>query len=249
MAILFRKDMASISVSKMLRARIRLIESRRRLTQICPRKSLRASDADVVVRRPVGFGTLGFVMSLVPQKNATGAGAAPVNVVNTSANPVPVTGDVIIGDNVPVGSPLDASGNPAPLASTDVDGPARQPFQHLVCTATIPANNTSTKCVGDSVPLGKELVVEYVTGQCIVPVGSEVLNYLVESTAITGFMESAHAPTLVGSNAIFDFYAISEKVNQYAGPGSQVLLTFGTTDTTGQTLCSLLVSGYLEAAQ
>jgi hypothetical protein len=39
----------------------------------------------------VGFGTLGFVMSLVPQKNATGAGAAPVFVTNTS---LPVSGTV-----------------------------------------------------------------------------------------------------------------------------------------------------------
>jgi hypothetical protein len=37
----------------------------------------------------VGFGALGFVMSLVPQKNATGAGGAPVDI--TSPLPLPVT--------------------------------------------------------------------------------------------------------------------------------------------------------------
>jgi len=40
----------------------------------------------------VGFGTLGFVMSRVPQKNATGAGGAPVNIV--SPLPLPMTGNV-----------------------------------------------------------------------------------------------------------------------------------------------------------
>ena len=40
----------------------------------------------------VGFGVLGFVMSLVPQKNATGAGGAPVNII--SPVPLPVTGTV-----------------------------------------------------------------------------------------------------------------------------------------------------------
>ena len=40
----------------------------------------------------VGFGALGFVMSLVPQKTATGAGGAPVNIM--SPLPLPVTGNV-----------------------------------------------------------------------------------------------------------------------------------------------------------
>ena len=40
----------------------------------------------------LGFGALGFMMSLVPQKNATGAGAAPVNIV--SSIPLTVTGTV-----------------------------------------------------------------------------------------------------------------------------------------------------------
>jgi len=40
----------------------------------------------------VGFGVLGFVMSLVPQKSATGAGSAPVSIA--SPLPLPVTGNV-----------------------------------------------------------------------------------------------------------------------------------------------------------
>jgi hypothetical protein len=37
-----------------------------------------------------GFGALGFVVSLVQQRSATGAASAPVTVTNTSVNPVPM---------------------------------------------------------------------------------------------------------------------------------------------------------------
>jgi len=108
----------------------------------------------------LGFGLLGFVMSLVPQKNATGAGGAPVNiasplplavaaqqsgnwnvgitgtpsvnVANTSA--IPISGNVGISGQVPLVNPLDSAGNPIPLINRDVDNPARQPF-----TSTWPA--------------------------------------------------------------------------------------------------------------
>src|SRR5215470_3595655 len=50
----------------------------------------------------VGFGALGFVMSLVPQRSATGAGAAPVTIAGPL--PVPVTGGVSATVNGTVGA-------------------------------------------------------------------------------------------------------------------------------------------------
>jgi hypothetical protein len=40
----------------------------------------------------LGLGTVAFALSLVPQKTASGTVAANVNVVNTTANPVPTVG-------------------------------------------------------------------------------------------------------------------------------------------------------------
>src|SRR5215471_3916314 len=89
-----------------------------------------------------GLVILGSAVSLVPQKNATGAGSAPIIVMNTT--PIPVTGKVSVdalpavqiaqnttlgvSGNVPVVNPLDANGNNVPLLIRDADNGARQPF-------------------------------------------------------------------------------------------------------------------------
>jgi hypothetical protein len=220
----------------------------------------------------LGFGALGFVMSLVPQKNATGAGGAPVNIIgsvpltvsgtvgvnnfpatqNVSiTNPsVPVSGTVGITGNVPVANSLDAFGNVAPLASTDVDSATRRPFETAVCDATVAVNASVAQCEGAAVPLGTLLVVQYVTGACSVPVGSALISYIVRTFSVggSGSILSFQVPALVGSDGKTNSYAISANVKQYADPETQVVLNFTTTDATGNTSCSLGVSGYLERA-
>ncbi len=54
----------------------------------------------------VGLGTLGL---LAPQKNAKGAGAAPVLVTNTTESPLPVSGSVGINNTVPVSGTINAN--------------------------------------------------------------------------------------------------------------------------------------------
>src|SRR5580692_3205003 len=85
----------------------------------------------------LGFGALGFILSLFPQKTANGVTPTPVDVTNT---PLPVKGDVgatILGTPsvkvtslppVAVQNPV-ANGAATPLVTQAADNPALQPFQ------------------------------------------------------------------------------------------------------------------------
>jgi hypothetical protein len=203
---------------------------------------------------------------LVPQKNATAQSGPDVTIA--SPLPLPVKGNVSatvtgavaaqqsgnwnvgITGNVPVANPVGTSGSPVPLAASDVDGPARTPFQSFVCNATFAANATAAACQSNPgfVPSGKLLVVEYVSGNCFVPLGSALTFYDVGAAAVGIGTSDAFPPlTLSGSDGVVNSYAVSQKVKLYAGASSgSVALEFNGTDTTGRTFCSLFVSGYLE---
>lgn len=94
----------------------------------------------------LGIAVLGSVVSLIPQKNATGAGSAPVSVVNTplpvnvsnaAGNPVPVSGLVAVGNErtlagggfVPV--PLDVNVTNGTLPVTGSVSISGTPTVHL----------------------------------------------------------------------------------------------------------------------
>lgn len=78
----------------------------------------------------VGFGVLGFVMSLVPQKSATGAGSAPVNIM--SPLPLPVTGSV--NANITNSSAVPVSVSNTPTVNANVT------FPSALTGASVPVN-------------------------------------------------------------------------------------------------------------
>src|SRR5215471_6807651 len=105
----------------------------------------------------LGLVILASAVSLVPQKNATGAGAAPVtvvntpnvNVANTAGNPVPVSGLVAVGNQrtlagggfVPV--PLDVSVTNRSLpvtGSVSISGTPTVQLSSPVSVANTPLN-------------------------------------------------------------------------------------------------------------
>jgi hypothetical protein len=122
----------------------------------------------------VGLLVLGSVISLVPQKNATGAGAAPVFVTNTS---VPVSGSVnatvtgtVAVSNLPATQPVSGTvsvGNfPATLTGTSVPVSLKQAANFK--TLTLAADLTdylevrSDGTVGTSsfaIPQGEQFVI------------------------------------------------------------------------------------------
>jgi hypothetical protein len=134
----------------------------------------------------LGFGALGFVMSLVPQKNATGASAAPVNIV--SSIPLSVSGTVaaqqsgtwnvgISGTpsvNAAVSNPLGGTG-PTPLVIQDSENPARTAFDPTPGSCSF---NGSQECAIALfvVPTEKIAVIESASGICGTDSGASIYS-------------------------------------------------------------------------
>src|ERR1700683_525656 len=203
----------------------------------------------------LGFGVLGFLMSLVPQKTAQGVTPEPVQVTNT---PLPVKGDItatITGspavkvlNNVPVINGV-SSGKPIPLTvQTQEDSPAT-PFQVNLC-----ASNASCKLGTLSVPAtfdepgDERLVIEYVSGECQMVIQSSNLpmtvslgiNTTVGGTTVTHYF--ATIPEGISDN--ISASGFSNRTRLYADPSKTVTLgdvPYGTTSST----CVIGVSGYL----
>jgi len=220
----------------------------------------------------VGFGALGFVMSLVPQRNATGAGAAPVTIA--SPLPVPVTGSVnaavtgtvaaqqsgswnvgitgtpTVNANVTFPSSIgvqnakDLSSLPIPLLQQDTDNPARQPFT-LECT--ISTFDTSGKgfCLLDPIPTGKRFVIEAVSGGVTTTPGIKPIQLNLQVNTAGTFRDYFFSATFQGTSSFFgDSFVVYQPVRIYADGGSTSVFNV-TMSNTISTLFELVVSGYL----
>lgn len=103
-----------------------------------------------------GLGLLGFALSLVPQKTATGAGGAPVMVINSS---------------VPVGNPAGPSG-PVPLVTQGAEDLNGFFAPNSVCNF----QSGGFQCSLDpffTPPSGQIAVIEFVSSQCSVATGTQ----------------------------------------------------------------------------
>jgi hypothetical protein len=157
----------------------------------------------------LGIVVLGFVILLVPQKNATATGGAPVNIM--SPLPLPVTGNVnaavagMVGEqqsgswNVGVSNfPGTLTGATAPVSGnvnasvTFPPNPANEPFQGVLCSG---AGVSSGLCTNIGFPgvihvpttatggaVVKRLVIEYVNALCDEQAGSELLFFTLQTT-------------------------------------------------------------------
>ena len=127
-----------------------------------------------IVRPAVGFailiGALALTSSAQEKANTTTApttaGSAPVTVVNTTANPVPVSGVVSVSGTSTVNAQqsgswnVGISGNSAanPFLVRDVDQASRKPYAQ---TIKMTFNSSDRAVLGNfDVPAGKRLVIE-----------------------------------------------------------------------------------------
>src|SRR6266498_1313751 len=197
----------------------------------------------------IAFGGLSLLIgaiALVTPHRTQGQGGdtvgppKPVKVVNTPAEPVPVTGTTTItGDvtlapgtsvatnntptvnvgNIPtvqVGNPVDA-----PVPVRDTENPARQPYQ----TSFNPR-------IADfpTVPDGKLFVIEYVSGRILTetPLGTDppcrllVFGFGTRPDLSSSILEHYFTPTLTGSvpgvgSVTVSTYIISQQTRLYAG--------------------------------
>jgi len=143
-----------------------------------------------------------------PQPASTqggGPGPAQVQVVNTTAQPVPTTaqGTTTIAGNVGLtGMPTVQVGNSAssPVLVRDVDNPAKQPFRKGIITAI---NNGSAVGVGNfvDIPLGKRFVVEHISALTKVPTNQKVLAVQVQSMIDCAAVDHWFTATFTGAGA------------------------------------------------
>lgn len=146
---------------------------------------------------------------------ATAAPTQPVRIMNTFSQPVPVS---------------------------DVDNPARQPFQQLFNFSFDHTQGTN----GQSfvVPAGKRLVIEFVSAAIALEMGLVV--DAVVTTTVGGIAGGHHLiPTSMGPAWGFPLsYLISKDIRVYADPGTTV--GFSITDNlTGNGGAWGTISGYL----
>ncbi len=179
-------------------------------------------------------GVVAAVMPLAGRGQGIGSGPPPqdVIVVNSSSQPVPVTGSVTVAN---LGS--------SRLLVRDVDNPARQPFEtNQSCSA-----GGALGCqLSFTVPAGKRLVIEYASMHASIPVGEVAELSIVTSVAGT-FVE--HVLPLTPPSVPFAAGGLVARVGQvvrlYADPGTVVFVNVGRSGVGSPTNFSVSISGHL----
>ena len=219
------------------------------------------------------FLAAGFVVlagSLVLSSAYTSNAAPPANaqdvrVVNTSANPVPTQalGTTAIAGNVSVtntptvlaqqnglwnvsisGTPSVEVGNPAnaPVFVRNVDNPARHAFQGSV-TFDIPDNFIGVCPTLATVPIGKRMVIQYVTARVTLP-GGEKIDEIRLRTTVNG-VEAFHDLN-VEPTGVLNRFRVAQSVQVYADPSALVELCVSRDLAAGLApVNSATISGYL----
>jgi hypothetical protein len=182
-----------------------------------------------------------------------------VKVANTSADPVPTQaqGTTTIAGTVQAqqsgswdvgitGTPTFKVGNTAdsPVPSRDVDNPVRQPFVAVLQSAN-PSNRSF------QVPLGKRLVIEYVSGIGQMRSGQKILTVSLQTELVLNGQQIGvrhhFTPVLTGTKTFpiagnLDAFVVSQQTRLYAEQGSTVELS---TDVTEEGFgFTVTVSGY-----
>jgi hypothetical protein len=159
-----------------------------------------------------------------------------VIVKNTTSNPVPVK--AVGTTSVKVTNPVTA-----PVWTRDVNE-ARQPVQHT-CSLNLNPGTRFGECELYTVPAGKRLVIEYVSGDGYVPVDQHLVAVRVYTTV--GFSTISHAvnPKWQGHAAPYSYYTVGELTRIYADAGFKITVQALRSDPDQWGIWSASLSGYL----
>ena len=167
-----------------------------------------------------------------------------VNVSNTAANPVQVTGSVIVSN-----SPTVRIDTTNPLPVRDVDNPARQPFVFFVDSPLNHWFSTAPNIILEfSVPSGKRLVIEQLSIEAdLTPSASQKMRGVVRSSVGGLFHDYAFTGTDSGQDGNFEDFIASAQMRSYADSGTTVQIFVTRNDTSGGSLdkAEINLSGYL----
>lgn len=177
--------------------------------------------------------------------NPSAPPAFDVKVVNTSQQPVPVTGTLTVSN---LGS------NPLPVR--DVDRASAEPVQARVIQQPIGSTNPS----GITVPSGKRLVIEYVSAEVLaadpdcVTAPRIALRTTVGGNAVVHYFYTENSGPVSALGGSARAYGLSQLTKVYADPDTQVTIDIRTS---AEPVCSYLnpgadglhISGYLVNVQ
>lgn len=194
--------------------------------------------------------------------------ATMVQVVNTAANPVPITGRVDASDsnvniantpnvnlanaptvNLASGTTIGLTGNDAsnPIIQRDVDNPARHPF--VAGCSTVTQYDSQSSCVF-AAPAGHRLVIEQVSADARY-YGSLTLHKVVVTAYIKGsegFQSFQYFVAPVdshGTNRGVSSSTVNLKTRIYADPNANIYVTFYHQDGSMFHEAYAYISGYL----
>ena len=177
----------------------------------------------------VGGGTVGVTGPVAVTGSVGIAGTPSVNVANTP--------------NVAVTSPVGTAGpgNTTGVLVKDLDNPARQPFQRQLACATVVGG--STTCTDFfNVPVGKELVIEYVQFLTNEFAGSTAVELTLNTSVGPQNLSWVYAP---GTKLSSSFAVSEHQVRIYCDPTNSVQLSGTESSNIGLVGFSALVSGYM----
>lgn len=161
------------------------------------------------------------VLASFGNKPVTAMGTAPVTVVNT---PLPVS---VANSPLPV---LDAA-------------PEREPFQTTLCTDEPSCPDVGSPSNTYSVPAGKKLVIEYVSGSCFTtPTAGRLVNFYLQIALTNHYF----TPNTIATTDVARYEVVSQSTRLYAAAGSTVQF-FTSYIPGGQPSCAASLSGYLQA--
>lgn len=178
--------------------------------------------------------------------------ADDVKVINAVAEPVPTTvtnsptvmaaqsGRWSVGIS---GTPTVKIGNAAenPVLMRDVDNPASQPF-HESISFDLPEGFTEVNMPITTVPVGKRLVIEYISAKATLPAGQKLRNLAIRTSLNGNLVYHYLVQTPTG---IFNEYVTGQQVRLYADPNTLPHLSATRNTGDGTTAVRVSISGYL----
>ncbi len=192
-------------------------------------------------------GTPSVSISGTPAVNATIVNTPSVSISGTPSVAVtnfPATsGTVTVGNTVGQPVPVAGTGNiaAAPVIVRDNDQPARQPFQESVQCNMGPGAGGNICTFPTKAPVGKELVIEFVTMQCLPPDNTQVCIELDMATVAGGVGVTHH----FGPVQILGSAYSNQAVRIYADPNTSIFFVVSRSSGTGTTVAVATLSGYL----
>ena len=167
------------------------------------------------------------------------AGDANITVTqagNTITVAAPNVLTAVAHDSTLTGDGTDAS--PLSVFSTDA---TLQPFaQHIICT--VPNGEQLKNCAITTVPMGKRLIIEYVSANPAIDVG----QILLAPQLNVGFTPYGFVPVIIGSDTQFKFYAVAQQTWIYADQGKELTFQLSRRGSfAGMFSASVTVSGHL----